>query len=79
MSALLLHCADMCFANNVAIFSVLSKGIQIYLQCVRITTQSFVYCTVRWFDGHTVLQLMAAFSLSSFSFVFFMAQVDSPC
>ena len=71
-------CRQICFANNVAIFSVLSKGIQIYLQCVRITTQSFVYRRVRWFDGHTLQQLMAAFGLSSFSLVFLTAQVDFP-
>jgi len=39
-------CPQVCFANKVAIFSLVRKGIQIYLQCVRITTQSFVYRTV---------------------------------
>ena len=72
-------CPQVCFANNVVSFSVERKWIQIYLQCVRISTQSSVHRTVRWFDRHTVLQLMAAFGLSCFSFVFLTAQVDFAC
>jgi len=70
---------QICFANNVAIFSVVRKGIQIHFQSVRINAQSFVYRTVRWFDRQSLLQLMAAFGLSSFSLVFLTSQVDFAC
>ena len=65
--------------KNVAIFSAVRNGIQMYLHCVRITTQSFVRRTVGWFDRHTLLQLMAAFGISSFSLVFLTQKVDFAC
>jgi hypothetical protein len=73
------YCPQTCFANNVAIFRVVRKGIQMYLQYVPGTTQYIVYRAVWWFDRHTLVQQMAAFGLTRFPSVFLTSSADFAC